>query len=168
LNRTISLFLHYFHVAFDRSRFLNGCGSAISSIGAHGPSIRPNITNQSQILIDLHRHTTSSRAVEQLKIATARSHLRGPSKVFRIVNVIRVSCHDSLRGTDSCRPVAVPALTLGLWPPVRSNTETDNDCGRSAIFHQDALGAKAPSQSNNTRREWPVQWKSGRKCEKGS
>jgi hypothetical protein len=52
---------------------LTGFGSAISSIGAHEPATRPKITNQSQILIDLHRHTISSRAVEQLKIATARS-----------------------------------------------------------------------------------------------
>jgi hypothetical protein len=114
-----------------------------------------NNYEQSQIFINLCRDTTPSRAAERFKKSPPPGPLfRGPSEVFRIVKVIRISRpHDSLPGIDSCCTVAVPALTLGLWPPVGSNTETDDDCRRRQFSIGKLSVRTLPFQSNNSRRK---------------
>src|SRR5580700_7119846 len=122
------------------------------------------MAKQSQILINTHRHTTTSRAVEQLKKSPSPGpQLRGPSEVFRIVKVIRVSRpHDSLPGIDSCCTVTpFPGL------PVGSNTETDDDCRRRQFSIGKLSVRKLPSQSHNSRRERRIQRTKGEKCAEG-
>src|ERR1700687_3936475 len=74
--------------------------------------------------------------------------LQGPSEVFRIVKVIRISRpHDSLPGIDSCCTVTpFPGL------PVGSNTETYDDCRRRQFSIGKLSVRKLPFQSNNSRR----------------
>ena len=85
------------------------------------------------------RQTLASRAVKQLKKSPPPGpQLRGPSEVFRIVKVIRISRpHDSLPGIDSCCTVtpfpglqwaATPKLTMiagaGNFPSGSSRCES--------------------------------------------
>ena len=70
--------------------------------------------------------------------------------MFRIVNDRTASNTKLCHGIDSCFTVAVPALTLGLWPPVGSNTETDDDC-RPATFHRGRFRCEAPFSINSSR-----------------
>src|ERR1700676_3135072 len=119
---------------------------------------------QSQILINLYRDTTASRAAERFKKSPPPGpQLRGPSEVFRIVKVIRISRpHDSLPGIDSCCTV-IPFPEL----PVGSNTETDDDCRRRQFSIGKLSVRKLPSQSNHSRRERRIQRTNGEKCAEG-
>ena len=68
--------------------------------------------------------------------------VQGPSEVFRIVDDQAASNTKLCHGIEFCF-TEIPALTLGLFAPVGSNTETDSDC-RPATFHRGAFGVKAP------------------------
>src|ERR1700676_2102114 len=117
---------------------------------------------QSQILINLYRDTTASRAAERFKKSPPPGpQLRGPSEVFRIVKVIRVSRpHDSLPGIDSCCTVTpFPGL------PVGSNTETDDDCRRRQFSIGKLSVRKLPSQFHDSRRKCGSKSTNGEKCE---
>src|ERR1700716_3108948 len=87
--------------------------AGLSILLPEGQKLRPKPNSR-----HLYRDTTASRAVEQLKKSPPPSPLfGGPSEVFRIVKVIRISRpHDSLPGIDSCCTVTKPSpsLTLGL------------------------------------------------------
>jgi hypothetical protein len=69
--------------------------------------------------------------------------LQGPSEVFRIVNDRACIKHETLPRNRFLLHQEAPALTLGLYSLVGSNTETDDDC-RPATFHRGAFGVKTP------------------------
>src|SRR5258706_15314186 len=112
---------------------------------------------QSQILIKLYRDTTASRTMEQLKKSPPPSPLRYQGTERGVSNRegdTRYLCFTTL--CQESIPAALSpssALTLGLWPPVGSNTETDDDCRRRQFSIGKLSVRKLPSQSNNTRRE---------------
>ena len=102
-------------------------------------------------LDDLRRHTTASRAIEQLKkIATARSPVTGTERgVSNREGDTRYLCFTTL-----CQE-SIPAALSPRFRSLQcgSNTETDDDCRRRQFSIGKLSVRKLPLQSNNSRRE---------------
>src|SRR3979490_2702134 len=74
-----------------------------------------------------HYGLASRQTIE--KIATARSPVTGTERgVSNREGDTSIYSRLSARNRFLLHCHPAPALTLGLWPPVGSNTETDDDC----------------------------------------
>jgi hypothetical protein len=111
-----------------------------------------------------HYGLASRQAVE--KIATARPPVTGTERgVSNREGDTRYLCFTTL--CQESIPAALspsPSLTLGLWSPVGSNTETDDDCRRRQFSIGKLSVRKLPLQFNNSRRDRRIRWIKHEKC----
>src|ERR1700736_4535113 len=76
---------------------------------------------------------------------------RGRARCFESWMTILDQTRNSATESIPASRLPSPALTLGLWPPVGSNTETDDDCRRRQFSIGKLSVRKLPFQSNNSR-----------------